>query len=73
MWLALAGVKPLPVGVVWQLVQLVTPVWFIVAGVHTVPIAWQVAQLVLVIGATVCAFVPLTGRPAFGVVAPAVS
>ena len=50
-----------------------TPVWFIVAGVHTVPIAWQVAQLVLVIGATVCAFVPLTGRPAFGVVAPAVS
>jgi hypothetical protein len=50
-WLALAGVKALP-AVAWQLVQLVAPVWFMVAGSQTVPIAWQLPQLVLVIGAT---------------------
>lgn len=38
--------------VAWQLVQLVAPVWFMVAGSQTVPMEWQLPQLVLVIGAT---------------------
>jgi len=58
----LAGVNPLPL-TVWQLVQPVAPVWFIVAGVHTVPMAWQLPQVLSVSGATVCALAPLDGRP----------
>jgi hypothetical protein len=51
---------------------LVTPVWFIlVPGPHDVPIAWQVPQLVLVIGATVCAKAALVGLPATGTACPA--
>jgi len=62
MWLSFAGVKPLP-EVAWQLVQLVAPVWFIVAGVQVVPMAWQDPQLLLVSGDTLCGLAPLVGRP----------
>jgi len=61
MWLSLAGVKPLP-AVAWQLVQLVAPVWFIVAGVQAPPTVWQLPQVAAVIGATVCALAPV-GTP----------
>jgi hypothetical protein len=37
--------------------------------VHAVPMAWQLAQVLLVIGAVVCALVPLVGFPALGVTA----
>jgi hypothetical protein len=40
-----------------------------VASVQEVPIAWQLPQLLLVMGATVWALAPLVGRPALGVVA----
>ena len=43
--------------------QLVTAVWLMVAGRHAVPTVWQVPQVVLVIGATVCALAPLAGTP----------
>jgi hypothetical protein len=46
-------------------VQEVSPVWFI-GGVtaQLVPMVWQLPQVLLVdIGATVCAFAPLAGRP----------
>ena len=59
--MALAGVKPLP-DVAWQLVQLVAPVWFIVAGAQLVPMLWQLPHALLVIGATVCALAPV-GKP----------
>ncbi len=62
MWLALAGVNPFP-DVAWQLVQLVSPVWFMVAGVQLVPIRWQLPQVLSVSGATVCALTPVIGRP----------
>lgn len=65
MWLSLAGVKPLPL-VTWQLVQLVRPTWFMVAGVQAVPMAWQLPQVVLFIGATRWALAPVVGRPAPG-------
>jgi hypothetical protein len=44
-------------------VQLVTPVWFIVVGTQAAKLVWQVPQVVLVIGATVCALAPVIGRP----------
>lgn len=43
--------------------QLVRPVWFIVAGVQVLPIRWHVPHAVLVIGATVWALAP-SGVPA---------
>ena len=58
----MTGVKPLP-AYVWQAVQLVAPVWFITAEVQAVPMVWQLPQVVLVIGATVCALAPLVGTP----------
>lgn len=58
----MAGVKPLP-DVTWQLVQLVAPVWFMVAGAQAVPMVWQLPQVLLVSGAAVCALAPVTGRP----------
>jgi hypothetical protein len=61
---ALTGVQLSPVNA-WQLVQEVSPVWFI-GGViaQLVPMVWQLPQVLLVdIGATVCALVPLAGRP----------
>jgi hypothetical protein len=74
MWLALGGVKPLPVALMtWQLVQLVAEAWFIVAGVQVEPIEWQSAQVAFVIGATKWALAPLIGRPALGTAAPGVS
>lgn len=57
MWPTFAGVKPLP-AVAWQLVQLVSPAWFMVAGTQVVPIRWQLPQAVLVMGETVCALGP---------------
>ena len=73
MWLTLVGVYLLP-AVAWQVEQLVTPVWFIsVPGPHKVPMAWQVPQLVLVIGATVCGVCDAAvGVPATGTACPAV-
>jgi hypothetical protein len=65
MWLALAGVKPLPV-YAWQLVHDVTPVWFIFGLAEIsqlVPMVWQLPQVLLVIGAAVCALAPLVGTP----------
>jgi hypothetical protein len=55
---ALAGVNPLPEKL-WQLEHAVRPVWFMVAGVHVVPIVWQLPQVALVMGATVCALAPV--------------
>lgn len=43
--------------------QLVRPAWFMVAGTQVVPIAWHSPQVLLVNGATVCALVPVAGRP----------
>lgn len=37
--------------------------WFIFAGVQTVPIVWQLPQAFAVIGAAVWALAPVTGRP----------
>lgn len=34
-----------------------------VAGIQLLPIEWQLPQLVLVNGETVCALAPLVGRP----------
>lgn len=74
MWLALGGVKPLPVALMmWQLVQFVAEVWFMVAGVQVDPMEWQLAQVALVMGATKWALVPVMGRPALGTAAPGVS
>ena len=42
---------------------MVSPVWFMVAGIHAVPMVWQLAQVLAVIGATVCALAPVVGRP----------
>ena len=72
MWLDLAGVYTVAVAeIVWQLPQAVAPLWFIkVPGPHCVPIPWQVPQLVLFIGATVCGLVRLT--PATGGFCPAI-
>lgn len=42
---------------------MLAPVWFIAAGAHAVPMAWQLPQVALVIGAARCALVPLVGRP----------
>lgn len=37
-----------------------------VAGVHTVPMLWQLPQVVLVMGETRCALAPVMGTPAWG-------
>lgn len=66
--LAGVGVQPLP-AVAWQVEQDMAPVWFIAAGAHEVPMAWQLAQALLVIGDVVCALAPLVGRPALGATA----
>jgi hypothetical protein len=60
----LIGVQLLPV-YAWQLAQAVNPAWFIGGvTVQLVPMVWQLPQVLLVdIGATVCALVPLPGRP----------
>lgn len=55
---ALAGVKPLPAKL-WQLEHVVSPVWFMLAGVQVVPIVWQLPQVLLVMGAMVCALAPV--------------
>lgn len=47
---------------------MVAPVWFIVHGVHDVPMLWQFAHVFAVIGAVVW----LVGRPACGAARPAV-
>jgi hypothetical protein len=49
--------------IAWQAVQPVAPVWFMVAGTHALPTVWQLPQVLLVIGATRCALVPLIGFP----------
>jgi len=61
---ALAGVQLLPV-VAWQLAQAVSPAWFIGgATTQLLPIVWQLPQVLLVdIGATLCALVPVMGLP----------
>lgn len=56
----------------WQDEQLVAPVWFITAGVQAVPMAWQLPQVLPVMGAIVCALAPLVGRPALGALVVAV-
>jgi hypothetical protein len=63
--LAFAGVNPLAAGVVWQTLQSVAPVWFMVAGVQTVPTLWQLPQLALAM-VCLCALVPVVGNPALG-------
>ena len=40
-----------------------TPLWFMVAGVHPAPMVWQLPQVLAVIGATVWALAPLVGTP----------
>jgi hypothetical protein len=58
----------------WQLEQLTAPVWFIrVPGPHAPPILWQLAQVVLVMGAAKWALTPVLGMPARGVAWLAVS
>jgi hypothetical protein len=52
------GVQLLP-ALLWHDEQEVAPVWFMVAGAQAEPIAWQLPQVLLVIGATVCALVPV--------------
>lgn len=55
----LVGVQALPTGVVWQLAHSVAPVWFMVAGFQAVPMVWQLAQVLAVMGAVAC----VVGRP----------
>lgn len=55
----LAGVQALPAGVAWQLAHSVAPVWFMVNGSQAVPMVWQLAQVLAVIGAVAW----LAGRP----------
>lgn len=43
------------------------------APVHALKPVWQLAQVLLVIGANVCALAPVAGRPAFGVAASGVA
>lgn len=66
------GVQVLP-ALLWQLEQLLAPVWFIVTVVQLPPTVWQLPQVLPVIGAKLCAVVPLIGRPALGTAAPAIS
>lgn len=64
MWLDLGVVQTLPVALItWQLVQLVAPAWFMVVGVQATPTVWQLPQVLLVMGAVICALVPVVGRP----------
>lgn len=53
----------------WQLEHDVAPVWFMLAGAHEVPIAWQLAHVLLVMGAVACALAPVVGLPALGATA----
>jgi hypothetical protein len=55
-------VNALAAGVVWQLAQVVAPVWFMVAGVQTVPGVWHNPQVLAVIGVVRWALVPVVGR-----------
>ena len=64
MWVLVPVVQLLPAALMtWQLVQLVAPAWLIVAGTQPPPTLWQLPQVLLVIGDTVCALAPLAGRP----------
>jgi len=62
----LAGVKPLPAGVLWQDLQSVTPLWFMVAGVQIEPMLWQLPQLALTMPC-LCVLLPVVGIPASGI------